>query len=86
MWKLTKAILVVSLAFASGKCLGDWTDAGWHVWYMSTCGAGSNVVEVVNMNKLSFRELSGVCVQSLDGCVETHLLEHVKGRRILREW
>jgi hypothetical protein len=56
MWKLTKAILVLSLAFASGKCLGDWTDAGWHVWYVSTCGAGSNVVEVVNMNKLSFRE------------------------------
>ena len=56
MKKLTKAILVLSLAFASGKCLGDWTDAGWHVWYMSTCGAGSNVVEVVNMNKLSFRE------------------------------
>ena len=51
-----KAILVLSLAFASGKCLGDWTDAGWHVWYMSTCGAGSNVVEVVNMNKLTFRE------------------------------
>ena len=51
-----KAILVLSLAFASGKCLGDWTDAGWHVWYVSTCGAGSNVVEVVNMNKLSFRE------------------------------
>ena len=56
MQKLTKAILVLSLAFASGKCLGDWTDAGWHVWYMSTCGAGSNVVEVVNMNKLTFRE------------------------------
>ena len=56
MKKLTKAILVLSLAFASGKCLGDWTDAGWHVWYVSTCGAGSNVVEVVNMNKLSFRE------------------------------
>ena len=56
MKKLTKAILVLSLAFASGKCLGDWTDAGWHVWYMSTCGAGSNVVEVVNMNKLTFRE------------------------------
>ena len=56
MRKLTKAILGLSLAFASGKCLGDWTDAGWHVWYMSTCGAGSNVVEVVNMNKLTFRE------------------------------
>ena len=56
MKKLTKAILVLSLAFASGKCLGDWTDAGWDVWYVSTCGAGSNVVEVVNMNKLSFRE------------------------------
>ena len=56
MKKLIKAILVLSLAFASGKCLGDWTDAGWHVWYVSTCGAGSNVVEVVNMNKLSFRE------------------------------
>ena len=56
MKKLTKTILVLSLAFASGKCLGDWTDAGWHVWYVSTCGAGSNVVEVVNMNKLSFRE------------------------------
>ena len=56
MKKLTKAILFLSLAFASGKCLGDWTDAGWHVWYVSTCGAGSNVVEVVNMNKLSFRE------------------------------
>ena len=56
MRKLTKAILVSSLAFASGKCLGDWTDAGWDVWYVSTCGAGSNVVEVVNMNKLSFRE------------------------------
>ena len=56
MKKLTKAILVLSLAFASGKCLGDWTDVGWHVWYMSTCGAGSNVVEVVNMNNLSFRE------------------------------
>ena len=56
MKKLTKAILVLSLAFASGKCLGDWTDAGWHVWYVSTCGAGSNVVEVVNMNKLSFRK------------------------------
>ena len=55
MKKLTKAILVLSLAFASGKCLGDWTDAGWDVWYESTCGAGSNVVEVVNMNKLSFR-------------------------------
>ena len=56
MKKLTKAILVLSLAFASGKCLGDWTDAGWDVWYVSTCGAGSNVVEVVNMNKLTFRE------------------------------
>ena len=56
MKKLIKAILVLSLAFASGKCLGDWTDAGWHVWYVSTCGAGSNVVEVVNMNKLTFRE------------------------------
>ena len=56
MKKLTKAILFLSFAFASGKCLGDWTDAGWHVWYVSTCGAGSNVVEVVNMNKLSFRE------------------------------
>ena len=56
MKKLIKTILVLSLAFASGKCLGDWTDAGWHVWYMSTCGAGSNVVEVVNMNKLTFRE------------------------------
>ena len=56
MKKLTKAILFLSLAFASGKCLGDWTDAGWHVWYVSTCGAGSNVVEVLNMNKLSFRE------------------------------
>ena len=56
MNKLTKAILVLSLAFASGKCLGDWTDAGWDVWYVSTCGAGSNVVEVVNMNKLSFRK------------------------------
>ena len=56
MKKLTKAILVLSLAFASGKCLGDWTDAGWDVWYESTCGAGSNVVEVVNMNKLSFRK------------------------------
>ena len=56
MKKLTKAILVLSLAFASGKCLGDWTDAGWDVWYVSTCGAGSNVVEVVNMNKLSFRK------------------------------
>ena len=55
MKKLTKAILVLSLAIASGKCLGDWTDAGWDVWYVSTCGAGSNVVEVVNMNKLSFR-------------------------------
>ena len=40
MKKLTKAILFLSLAFASGKCLGDWTDAGWHVWYVSTCGAG----------------------------------------------
>ena len=56
MQKLTKAILVLSLAFASGKCLGDWTDAGWDVCYMSTCGTRSNVVEVVNMNKLSFRE------------------------------
>lgn len=56
MKKLTKAILVLSLAFASGKCLGDWTDAGWDVCYMSTCGTRSNVVEVVNMNKLSFRE------------------------------
>ena len=56
MKKLIKAILVLSLAFASGKCLGDWTDAGWHVWYVSTCGAGSNVVEVVNMNKLSYRK------------------------------
>ena len=56
MKKLTKAILFLSLAFASGKCLGDWTDAGWHVWYVSTCGAGSNVVEVVNMNKLSYRK------------------------------
>ena len=56
MKKLIKTILVLSLTFASGKCLGDWTDAGWHVWYMSTCGAGSNVVEVVNMNKLSFRK------------------------------
>jgi hypothetical protein len=56
MKKLTKAILVLSLAFAGGKCLGDWTDAGWDVWYESTCGAGSNVVEVVNMNKLSFRK------------------------------
>jgi hypothetical protein len=56
MKKLIKAILVLSLAFASGKCLGDWTDAGWDVCYMSTCGTRSNVVEVVNMNKLSFRE------------------------------
>ncbi len=56
MKKLTKAIFVLTLAFASGKCLGDWSDAGWDVWYVSTCGAGSNVVEVVNMNKLSFRK------------------------------
>gem|GEM_PF-3152199 len=56
MKKQTKAILALFLMLASGKCLGDWTDAGWHVWYMSTCGAGSNVVEVVNMNKLTFRE------------------------------
>ena len=34
MNKLTKAILVLSLAFASGKCLGDWTDAGWDVGYL----------------------------------------------------
>ena len=56
MKKLIKTILVSSLAFASGKCLGDWTDAGWDVCYMSTCGTRSNVVEVVNMNKLSYRK------------------------------
>ena len=32
MKKLTKAILALFLVLASGKCLGDWTDAGWHVW------------------------------------------------------
>ena len=56
MRKLTKTIIVVTLTLASGKCVGDWTDAGWDVCYMSTCGTRSNVVEVVNMNKLSFRE------------------------------
>jgi len=52
MKKLTKAILVLSLALASGVCVGDWTDAGW---YVSICGTGRNVVEIVNTNKLSFR-------------------------------
>ena len=56
MRKLTKTIIVVTLTLASGKCVGDWTDAGWDVCYMSTCGTRSNVVEVVNMNKLSYRK------------------------------
>jgi hypothetical protein len=49
-WFIIILLAGLSLAF------GDWTDAGWNVWYESTCGAGSNVVEVVNMNKLSFRK------------------------------
>ena len=53
MKKLAKAILVSSLALASGVCVGDWKDAGW---YVSICGTGRNVVEIVNTNKLSFRK------------------------------
>ena len=34
-----------------GAFADEWTDAGWPVY-----GVGSNVVKVVNMNKLTFRE------------------------------
>ena len=53
MKHFARVIIIASLALAGGECDGDWSDAGW---YVSTCGAESNVFTVVNVNKLSFRE------------------------------